>query len=394
VACVGVVALCLGLVGCSAFSKRGQGTSGPTGRSGGGPPPADVADRAPPVSPVQRTSGPGPNGILAGQVLDSYNRRPPPTYIQVISSQDARDPKMARIEVAADGQGYFTIQGLQPGQHYQLIARAKDGDRVLAGSTWATPPDPKVLIRISEDFATDTTPPVPPAPSWPGPAAGDRAATLPPSPPKAAELGSPVPGADPASPPGNRVRPEAIANIPGPGSPAAPTPGLDPSPTPEVPGRVPSCSLVGKQLYNFALHDLTGQPWEYRRHRQGRLVLLDFSGFTWCVHCIQAIPHLNALQKQYGPYGLEVVGIVYEEGSAQEQIRKVERIARSKAVSYKLLLGGGQATCPVRAQFEINRWPTLVLLDENSRVVWRGEGLDGHQMSELDQLIRKKLGVR
>src|SRR5262249_9513762 len=150
------------------------------------------------------------------------------------------------------------------------------------------------------------------------------------------------------------------------------SPDVPPLATPEVPGRVPSCSLVGKQLYNFTLNDLHGQPWEYRRHRQGRYVLLDFSGLTWCVHCIQAIPHLNALQKQYGPYGLEVVGIAYEEGSPQEQARKVERIARSKNVSYKLLLGGGQATCPVRAQFEVARWPTLVLLDENSRIIWRG----------------------
>jgi thiol-disulfide isomerase/thioredoxin len=157
---------------------------------------------------------------------------------------------------------------------------------------------------------------------------------------------------------------------------------------------VPSCSLVGKQLYNFTLNDLSGQPWEYRRHRQGRYVLLDFSGFTWCIHCVQAIPHLNALQKQYGPYGLEVVGIVYEQGSVSEQVRKVELIARSKSVGYKLLLGGGQGTCPVQKQFEVTRWPTLVLLDENSRIIWRGEGLDGQQMSDLDQLLRKKLGVR
>ena len=107
-------------------------------------------------------------GILAGQVLDSYNRRPPATFIQVVSSQEPRGG--APIEVAADSMGYFTIQGLKPGQGYELIARAKDGDRILAGRVWVTPPDPKVLIRVSEDLATGTTQALAPDTSVLGPA--------------------------------------------------------------------------------------------------------------------------------------------------------------------------------------------------------------------------------
>ena len=38
------------------------------------------------------------------------------------------------IEVVTAGQGYFTIvNGLQPGKHYQLVARTRNGERVLAG---------------------------------------------------------------------------------------------------------------------------------------------------------------------------------------------------------------------------------------------------------------------
>src|SRR5262245_22948007 len=75
-------------------------------------------------------------GILAGQVLDGYSRRPQAVYIQVSASQDAGEPKAAPIEVAADGQGYFLIQGLQPGRHYQLVARTREGEQLLAGTTW------------------------------------------------------------------------------------------------------------------------------------------------------------------------------------------------------------------------------------------------------------------
>src|SRR5262249_10432519 len=99
----------------------------------------------------------GVNGIIAGQVIDSFNRKPPPTVIQVVSL-DAKDPSAAPITVKldpvnADANGYFTIQNLQAGPQYQLIARAEDGTHKLAGVTWATPPNPRVTIRISEDFA-------------------------------------------------------------------------------------------------------------------------------------------------------------------------------------------------------------------------------------------------
>src|SRR5439155_5520517 len=95
---------------------------------------------------------PGVNGILAGQIIDSFNRRPPPTTIQVVSMQDGRETGAAPITVkldpvTADSNGYFTIQNLQAGRQYQLIARAEDGGRKFAGVTGATPPNPRISIR-------------------------------------------------------------------------------------------------------------------------------------------------------------------------------------------------------------------------------------------------------
>ena len=62
-----------------------------------------------------------PGGILAGQVRDAYNRPPPPTMIQIVCTDDKQQGG-APIEIATDSQGFFTIQGLQTGRHYQLIA--------------------------------------------------------------------------------------------------------------------------------------------------------------------------------------------------------------------------------------------------------------------------------
>jgi thiol-disulfide isomerase/thioredoxin len=151
--------------------------------------------------------------------------------------------------------------------------------------------------------------------------------------------------------------------------------------------------LVGDRLDNFALYDLNGQPWEYRQHR-GRLVLLDFWE-TRCLPCQHAIPHLRSLQEAYGQWGLEVVGIAYEEGDFWSQVQKVQQVKGRLGVNYRLLLGSDRPTepCPVRKQFRVRAFPTLFLL-ENDQIIKRWEGLDGEDWKVLELLVRQRLGVR
>src|SRR5262249_37421478 len=155
----------------------------------------------------------------------------------------------------------------------------------------------------------------------------------------------------------------------------------------------PSCLLTGQILHNFALNDLNGQPWEYRVNRRGRLVLLDFWE-TKCVPCQYAIPHLKGWQQLYGAYGLEVVGIAYEEGTPQERCQKVNRLRQRLGINYRLLMGSDRSQCPVKIQFGVVAFPTLVLLDEDGRIIWRSEGLGAGQIEELENIIKQRLGVR
>jgi thiol-disulfide isomerase/thioredoxin len=445
VPCISLISFCLGLAGCSTFGKKAN----PPPRAPTAPPfaPQSTAAVAVPQSDPL-TPATGNTGILAGQIIDSYNRQPAVTYIQVTAATEKGAPAAAPIEVRAD-HGYFTIPGLQPGRHYQLTARSQDGSRILAGTTWATPPNPKVLIRISEDFATQTTPAVPPPPAWPSGApakpeppppawpqgpAGTKDATpaapgprlAPPS--KAAELGPPTgvkeapaePTPSSGKPPASTRTPppqwdkithgDAIAktliDVPSPAAggwkpaaafvPAGPASAEQPSAS-GVPTPVPSCVLTGNQLHNFALPDLSGQAWQFRSGHRGRLVLIDFWG-TWCPPCLYAIPHLNILQDRYARYGLEVIGIDYEHGPPQEQAQKVNRVRQRLAINYRVLLGTDNPDepprCPVRTQFGVSSWPTLILVDDNSRIIWRSEGLDAQKLQELEIIIKQQLGVR
>jgi thiol-disulfide isomerase/thioredoxin len=160
---------------------------------------------------------------------------------------------------------------------------------------------------------------------------------------------------------------------------------------------VPSCNLIGRRLVNFALYDLEGQPWVYSRDRDrnARVILLDF-WFSTCGPCRQSIPVLRDLQRYYGPHGLQVIGIANEDSSREEAVRNVRGVRGRYNVNYTTLLaGGGTGPCPVVSQFEVQRFPTLVLLDESGTIIWRKVGgFDEQSRQELEFLLRKKLSIR
>ena len=78
-ACVALMALSLTLAGCKMFGKKSANDT-PNAATGA---PASGAAAERNAANDRTAPPPGVNGILAGQIIDSFNRRPPPTTIQV-----------------------------------------------------------------------------------------------------------------------------------------------------------------------------------------------------------------------------------------------------------------------------------------------------------------------
>jgi thiol-disulfide isomerase/thioredoxin len=445
---VGLVLVCLGLAGCSVFGKKNSSTDASSRNASGNGAVARTDVPADTSSP-----SPGVSGLLAGLVQDVDNHQRAGVFIQVVDLKDGKG-SAAPIEVEADKNGNFTIQGLQPGHHYQLIARVKDGNQLLSGSAVATPPNPRLLIVMSEDFTTTTTPPLPKPTPLPGP----KPTTTKPDAP-AATIKPPSVDEEPAAKPppesSNNVKdPSKIANDsagqgwpkappadikyvpPPPPSPSSPppTPPLPPSSRPPSPpsndedpllpkvgsgaesrsheptpgivttalNPVPSCVLVGNKLESLSLFDLDGQTWEYKRDRRGRLTLLSFWQST-SPPSLAMIPRLVEWQRTYSRLGLEIVGVANEKGSRDQQVLNVRGTRGRYSINYLTLLGG-QDGSPVEQQFKVDpsmdfSFPTLVLLDETGQIVWRGtcneQGkLAEAKLGELEIEIRKRLGRR
>jgi hypothetical protein len=446
---VGLVTVCLGLAGCSVFGKRQAAQNSPA------PPPSPFAASPAPgdtrvtptanaAAPVTDPAGPlpGANIALAGHVLDRNGRRPSTAALYVSDIEANTAP----IQVEAKD-GYFFVPRLVPGHRYKLMAVLKDGERTLSGMTVTQPPNPRVLIEVSEDLTTPSTPSPPGPPTIPGrpdkhgpgkdsKTSDSPAASLDP-PVKAPVDVSPRPGTVEQPQPDlsrtaqgndnvlngfNRL-PDRPANVPGPSAvPLPPPPSMTPAPPrpappaaadvpwkpaapePEGPSTrlpdalppAPSCALEGRQLLNFVLFDLDGRPWEYRRQHTGRLVLLDF-WYSECPPCLGAIKdHLVPWQRDYGGSGLQVVGIAYERSRPEDRVNRV-RWARSRwGINYTMLMGGGgRGPCPVQTQFGVKEFPTLFLIDGTTgEVLWRKAGLGERDAWELENIIRTRLGVR
>jgi thiol-disulfide isomerase/thioredoxin len=420
---LGFLALCLGLIGCN---SPGKTTSLPKAakndRPGAAAPRDDGPALPPPVVPVGDSGG-----IVAGRVVDNFSNTPY-SDLWIVPPGDGQGAPVAR-HAETDRQGYFTVMNLQPGLSYHLIAQTKDGEYRQAGEVTVRPPNARVIIQVRQDAH----------PAIPGggdgglqPSVG-RPVPIPPdreSPPRVVP-GQPIPLPEPGSSSGSvtPIRPENFAGsgsnsgrdsrpatIPNPFGPRPPAPPMPPKPahplsggtggpslpdpalTPISATPVPSCDLRGKQLYNFVLAGTDGQLWEYKRNRLPgtKVTLIDFWG-TWCGYCRVSIKsHVNRLNDWYGRQGLEIIGIAYEqEPTYAAQVRTVEAARRELGINYRILMGLNPTSCPVKRDFEVKGFPTLVLLNDKGEIIWRKDGLPNEpEFEQLKVIIRKELGIR
>jgi thiol-disulfide isomerase/thioredoxin len=131
---------------------------------------------------------------------------------------------------------------------------------------------------------------------------------------------------------------------------------------------------------DFTLESLEGKPVSLSELR-GKAVLLNFWA-TWCGPCKIETPWLVELQTQYGPQGLQVVGVAMDD-SGKEDIAK---FAKDMGVNYPVLLGKEAVG---DAYGGIPALPESFFIGRDGRIVDKIIGL--RSRSDIEDAIRKAL---
>jgi peroxiredoxin len=139
--------------------------------------------------------------------------------------------------------------------------------------------------------------------------------------------------------------------------------------------------LNGQVAPNFELKDTSGKTVRLADLR-GKAVLLNFWA-TWCPPCKVEIPWFIELQKQYGPQGLQVIGVAMDEAGTE----LVSKYAREAGINYPILLGNDNVG---DAYGGIQALPTTFYIGRDGKVVRRVFGLASHK--DVERNVRAALG--
>jgi peroxiredoxin len=90
--------------------------------------------------------------------------------------------------------------------------------------------------------------------------------------------------------------------------------------------------VVGEPIADYGATTLAGDSVSLASLR-GDVVLLNLWA-TWCIPCRTETPYLQSISEEYGPRGLEVVGVSQDVGDMRDDI---ERFVEEYGVTYTIL---------------------------------------------------------
>jgi peroxiredoxin len=135
-----------------------------------------------------------------------------------------------------------------------------------------------------------------------------------------------------------------------------------------------NAAIKGKPAPDFELADVDGKTVRLADLR-GKAVLLNFWA-TWCPPCKIEIPWFVDLQKQYGPQGLQIVGVAMDDGNSRNAVAK---FAKEMGVNYTVLLGNDKVG---DAYGGVEALPTTFYIGRDGKIVSRVFGLVSHKEVE------------
>ncbi len=118
---------------------------------------------------------------------------------------------------------------------------------------------------------------------------------------------------------------------------------------------------------------------------RGKVVMVEFWTFA-CYNCLNALPHVKALEAKYRDRGFVVVGVHTPELPHEKVEANVREQVKSLGIVYPVVIDNGYR---IWNSFKNQYWPAAYFIDANGRIRYHhfGEG----QYDEQDRVVAKLL---
>jgi len=136
-------------------------------------------------------------------------------------------------------------------------------------------------------------------------------------------------------------------------------------------GAPDSLDPAGKPAPDFTLETLDGTNVTLNSYR-GQAVMLNFWA-TWCGPCKIEMPWFVELQKEYGPQGLQIVGVAMDDSSKDD----IQKFVKEMGVNYTILVGKESVG---QAYGGVDVLPTTFFIDRDGKIVTREFGLQSRSL--------------
>ena len=146
-------------------------------------------------------------------------------------------------------------------------------------------------------------------------------------------------------------------------------------------------SASSQKIRDFYLDDINGITKTYEELKGEKLTIIDFWA-SWCKPCIKSMPKLEALRNAYKVQGVELISINTD---GPRSIAKVRPLVKSLALKSVVLIDIDKE---VMTDVDVNQLPTLLLVDETDKVVYRHEGYRVGDEKEVEREIKKLLALK
>lgn len=117
----------------------------------------------------------------------------------------------------------------------------------------------------------------------------------------------------------------------------------------------------GAKAPDFVVSRVDGAARKLSGYR-GKAVVLNMWA-TWCMPCVEEMPVLNAIQREFGARGLEVLGL-----AGDDDPQRVRDFMVDHDLEFEVLLDPDGS---VGTMYEITGYPETFFIDREGRIRWK-----------------------